>query len=162
MQIIVASSVHPGFIGADVLDSLLAIGHHLLIFGIFGIICAEFWAGKPGLTAATIARIGSLDLWYGILAAAVIVVGFGRVIFAAKGWGYYSHNGFFWAKMLTFAVIGLLSLPPTLAFIGWRKQSIQPGDGDIQRIRRYLHLELALFVFLPIFAAAMARGYGEF
>jgi uncharacterized membrane protein len=29
-------------------------------------------------------------------------------------------------------------------------------------VRRYLHAELALFVFLPIFAAAMARGYGEF
>jgi putative membrane protein len=144
------------------LDLLLAIGHHLLIFAIFGIICAEFWAMRPGMSTATIARIGSLDLWYGLLAAAVIVVGFCRAIFAAKGWGYYSHNAFFWAKLVTFGAIGLLSLPPTLALIRWRKAAAQPSDADVGRIRRYLHWELALFVFLPVFAAAMARGYGEF
>jgi putative membrane protein len=144
------------------LDLYLAIAHHLLIFGIFGIICAEFWALRPGVTSATVARIASIDLWYGILAAAVIVVGFCRAIFAAKGWAYYSHNGFFWAKILDFAVIGILSVPPTVKFIRWRKSGTVPGDPDIQRVRRYLHAELALFVFLPIFAAAMARGYGEF
>jgi len=144
------------------LDLSLAIAHHLLIFGIFGIICAEFWAVRPGVTSATVARIASIDLWYGILAAAVIVVGFCRAIFAAKGWAYYSHNSFFWAKILGFAIIGILSLPPTVTFIRWRKSCALPGDPDIQRVRRYLHAELALFVFLPIFAAAMARGYGEF
>lgn len=144
------------------LDLLLAMGHHLLIFAIFGIICAEFWAIRSAMSAAAIARIAKLDLWYGALAAAVVVVGFGRAIFAAKGWGYYSHNGFFWAKIATFAAIGFLSLPPTFAFIRWRRQSTLPSDGDIARVRRYLHLELGLFAFLPLFAAAMARGYGEF
>jgi putative membrane protein len=42
-----------------------------------------------------------------------------------------------------------------------RKLALQPSDGDIQRIRRYL-LELASFMLLPVFAAAMARGYGDF
>lgn len=144
------------------LDLSLAIAHHLLIFGIFGIICAEFWAVRPGVTSATVARIASIDLWYGILAAAVVAVGFCRAIFAAKGWAYYSHNAFFWAKILSFAVIGILSVPPTVKFIRWRRSGTVPGDPDIQLVRRYLHAELALFVFLPIFAAAMARGYGEF
>jgi putative membrane protein len=144
------------------LDLSLAIAHHLLIFGIFGIMCAEFWAVRPGVTSAAAARIASIDLWYGILAAAVIVVGFCRAIFAAKGWAYYSHNAFFWAKIASFAAIGILSLPPTFTFIRWRRSGALPGDPDIQRVRRYLHAELALFVFMPIFAAAMARGYGEF
>jgi uncharacterized membrane protein len=26
----------------------------------------------------------------------------------------------------------------------------------------YVHIELTLFMLLPLFAAAMARGYGEF
>jgi hypothetical protein len=30
------------------LDLLLAVSHHLLIFAIFGIFCAEFWAVRPG------------------------------------------------------------------------------------------------------------------
>jgi putative membrane protein len=145
-----------------VLDLLLAIAHHVLIFAIFGIICAEFWALRPGMSSATVARLGSLDLWYGILAAAVLAAGFCRAIFAAKGWGYYSHNAFFWAKLGTFVAIGLLSVPPTLALIRWRKAALAPSDSEVRAARRYLHWELALFVFLPIFAAAMARGYGEF
>jgi putative membrane protein len=144
------------------LDLSLAIGHHLLIFAIFGIICAEVWAVRPGLNGAAAARIASLDLWYGILAAAILVVGFCRAIFAAKGWAYYSHNAFFWAKLGTFAIIGLLSLPPTLAFLRWRKSALQPSEAEIRTVRRYVHLELALFVLLPVFAAAMARGYGQF
>jgi putative membrane protein len=144
------------------LDLTLAIGHHILIFGIFGIIFAEFWTVRPGMSSATVSRIASIDLWYGIFAAAVVVVGFCRAIFAAKGWAYYSHNAFFWAKIGSFAAIGLLSLPPTLAFIRWRKLAILPSDSDIKRVRGYLHTELALFVLLPVFAAAMARGYGEF
>jgi putative membrane protein len=144
------------------LDLLLAIGHHILIFAIFGIISAEFWAVRPGMSSSTVARLASVDLWYGILAVAVLVVGFCRAIFAAKGWGYYSHNAFFWAKLGTFAVIGLLSLPPTLALIRWRRSGLAPSESDVHSARRYLHWELALFVFLPVFAAAMARGYGEF
>jgi putative membrane protein len=144
------------------LDLSLAIAHHLLIFGIFGIICAELWALRSGVTSATVGRIASIDLWYGILAAAIVVVGFCRAIFAAKGWAYYSHNAFFWAKILSFALIGILSVPPTLTFIRLRNSGAVPVGPDIQRVRRYLHAEFSLFVFLPIFAAAMARGYGEF
>jgi putative membrane protein len=144
------------------LDLLLAVGHHLLIFGLFGIFCAEFWAVRPGMSSTTVARITAVDLWYGILAAAILVVGFCRAIFAAKGWGYYSHNAFFWAKLGSFAGVGLLSLPPTLAFMRWRKSALAPSESAVRSARRYLHWELALFVLLPIFAAAMARGYGEF
>jgi putative membrane protein len=132
-----------------------------LIFGIFGIIFAEFWVVRPGMSTATAARITSIDLWYGIFAAAIVVIGFCRAIFAAKGWAYYSHNMFFWAKVGSFAAIGLLSVPPTRAFIRWRKLGTAPNDAAIRGVRRYLHFELTLFVLLPIFAAAMARGYGE-
>jgi len=144
------------------LDLSLAVGHHLLIFAIFGVICAEVWAVRPGMSDAAAGRIAALDLWYGILAAAILAVGFCRAIFAAKGWLYYSHNAFFWAKLGTFAIIGLLSLPPTLAFLRWRKAALPPSEADIRAVRRYLHLELGLFLLLPVFAAAMARGYGQF
>jgi putative membrane protein len=144
------------------LDLVLAIVHHILVFAIFGILFAEFMALRRGMQSATVVRIASIDLWYGVFAVAVVIIGFCRAIFAAKGWAYYSHNAFFWAKIATFAAIGLLSAPPTIAFIRWRKAGIAPADDAIRAARRYLHIELALFVLLPIFAAAMARGYGEF
>ena len=90
------------------------------------------------------------------------IVEVARAIFAAKGWAYYSHNAFFWAKIAGFAAIGLLSVPPTLEFFRWKKSYSAPADAAVRSVRRYLHIELMLFVLLPIFAAAMARGYGEF
>jgi uncharacterized membrane protein len=81
------------------LDLVLAIAHHLLIFAIFAILFTEFWVVRPGMGAD---------------------------------------------------------------FIRWRKLGTAPDDAAVRGQRRYLHAELALFVLLPIFAAAMARGYGEF
>lgn len=144
------------------LDLAFAIGHHLLVFALFGVLFAELIAVRRGMDPAAVARIAAVDLWYGILAALILIVGFSRAVFAAKGWAYYSHNGFFWAKIATFAVIGLLSVPPTIRFIAWRREGTSPSDQAIAAVRRYLHAEVVLFALLPVFAAAMARGYGAF
>jgi putative membrane protein len=144
------------------LDLVLAIVHHILVFGLFGILFAEFMAVRPGISNTVVARIASIDLWYGLFAGAVVVIGLCRAIYAAKGWAYYSHNAFFWAKLGSFAAIGLLSIPPTLAFIRWRRSGVAPNDASIRSTRLYLHIQLTLFVVVLGCAAAMARGYGEF
>ena len=144
------------------LDLVLAVAHHLLIFSLFGVLTAEFVVVRPGMTNAMVERITAIDLWYGVLAGLILAVGFGRAIFAAKGWLYYSHNAFFWAKIAVFVIIGLLSVPPTLAFIRWRRAVDAPDDRQILRVRGLLWVEVGLFLLLPVFAAAMARGYGEF
>jgi putative membrane protein len=143
------------------LDLPLAIGHHLLVFMIFGVLFAELILVRPGMDQAVVARVVAIDLWYGILAGLIVIFGFSRAIFAAKGWDYYLHNVFFWAKIGTFAVIGLLSVPPTIAYIRWKRANLAPNDTQVGAIRRYLRIELPLFALLPIFAATMARGYGE-
>jgi putative membrane protein len=144
------------------LDLVLAIAHHLLIFALFGVLAVEFVVVRPGVTQAWIARVGRVDLWYGILAALILAVGFSRAVFAAKGWLYYSHNAFFWAKIATFALVGLLSVPPTIAYIRWRRADAPPSDAQVRQVRRLLWAEVVLFALLPALAAAMARGYGEF
>ncbi len=144
------------------LDLVLAIDHHLLIFAIFGVLVTELILLRRGMDQTAVAQMGAIDLWYGLLAGLIIIVGFSRAIFAAKGWDYYAHNAFFWAKIGTFAAIGLLSLPPTFAYIRWRRAKVIPTDAQVKGTRLYLWLELGLFALLPIFAAAMARGYGEF
>lgn len=143
------------------LDLTLACAHHLLIFIIFGTLFGEMVALGGTLTSATLARVARLDLVYGVAATLVLVVGFARVIFASKGWAYYSHNSFFWAKIVTFALIGLVSIVPTVAFMRWRKSAMLPDAAALKKVRMALHLELTLFILLPIFAAAMARGYGQ-
>jgi putative membrane protein len=131
-----------------------------LIFSLFGVLLAEFVLVRPGLDPIWVRRIGAVDNWYGLTALLILIVGFSRAVFAAKGWWYYQHNLFFWMKIGTFALIGLLSIPPTIAFIRWRKASKTPSAQAIASVRRLLWAQLLLFPLLLAFAAAMARGYG--
>ena len=89
------------------------------------------------------------------------MIGFSRAIFAAKGWLYYSHNLFFWAKIATFALIGILSAWPTIRYLRWRREGGAPAADDVARVRQLLWAQVALFPLLLAFAAAMARGFGE-
>ncbi len=146
-------------------DLLLAVAHHILIFAIAAVLAFEVGVVRQGLTATDIRRVAKVDAWYGILAALIIAVGFVRAIYAAKGWAYYSVNTFFWAKLITFGIVGLLSIPPTIAYIRWRSAlkkdaAFLPAPSAIATARRFLWLEVIVFAFIPIFAAAMARGYG--
>ena len=148
-------------------DLHLAIAHHVLIFSLAGVLAFEIGAVRPNLTMLDIPRVARVDLWYGILAALILIVGFSRAIFAAKGWAYYSHNAFFWAKIGTFALVGLLSIAPMMTFLRWRRElksdpAFVPSQRDVNRVRWYLFTEAVLFLLIPAFAAAMARGYGSF
>ncbi len=111
--------------------------------------------------------MGKVDLAYGIMAGVVIIVGIIRVNFDDKGAEYYIHNAAFWLKMVSFIAVGLLSLPPTMAFIRWRRRlAAEPGfvpeAGEVARARNFFIAEIVGFALIVSFAAAMARGYGSF
>jgi putative membrane protein len=147
-------------------DLHLAIAHHLLFLLLAGVLAFEIGVVRSSIDREAILRVARVDAWYGILAVAIIVVGFSRAIFAAKGWAYYSVNLFFWAKVGAFAVVGLLSIMPTTEFIRWRKATsatltFSPAPHGIRNVRRVLFAEAMVFALIPVFAAAMARGYGS-
>ena len=147
------------------LDLVLAIAHHLAVFLLVAILAAEFALLRPGLAGPRIGQLARIDAAYGGVAALVVVVGVLRVIFGASGWGYYVSNYAFWAKMAAFVVMGLLTIQPTIAIRRWLKAG---GDdagyavppAEIASSRRYIHLQVGIVLLIPIFAAAMARGYG--
>ncbi|SHF76840.1 putative membrane protein [Kaistia soli DSM 19436] len=145
-------------------DLVLAILHHLLVFSLFAILAVELVWLKRDLSLPGLQRVGRLDMIYGAVAGAVLVVGILRVFFGLKGYEYYVSSHSFWAKMAAFAVVGLLSIPPTLQMIRWRKRAeAEPGwlpsAPEVAGARRYLHIEAAVFLLILVFAAAMARGY---
>ena len=144
------------------LDTLLAVLHHLGMFTLLGLLTLELSVARRGLQLEQLVSLARIDRLYGTFSGLVIAVGVVRVVFAAKGWDYYSHNWFFWAKMGAFAGVGLLSIRPTLSFIKWRRASTAPGDEDVGQVRRFLVAQVVLFAFIPAFAALMARGYGVF
>ena len=83
-----------------------------------------------------------------------------------KGAAYYFHSVPFIAKLTLFAIIGLLSIYPTVQFLSWRnalKQGAVPtiDSTKLRAIRTLIHWELAALVFLLLCAALMARGIGS-
>jgi putative membrane protein len=88
-------------------DFVLASLHHLAVFSLMAIVAAEIVLLRPDLDAAVVARLARLDLAYGIAAAAVLIAGFARVFFGAKGASYYFHNHVVWTNLGVFVVIGL-------------------------------------------------------
>jgi putative membrane protein len=146
------------------LDIGLAYLHHLAVFGLVGLLCAELVLVRPGLDAAQARRIARLDGVYGGLAGLVIVAGLLRVFFGDKGWGFYVESHVFWTKMALFLAMGLVSIAPTMAFMKWRKAAeAEAGyavpEAEILRARRFIHAELLIVALIPLAAAAMARGF---
>lgn len=147
------------------IDLILAISHHLVVFLLVAILAAEFALLRPGLAGARIGQLAGIDAAYGGVATLVIIVGVLRVIFGASGWEYYVANYAFWAKMAAFLVMGLLTIQPTIAIRRWLKASKEAAGyeipaAEIAASRRHIHLQAGVLVLIPIFAAAMARGYG--
>jgi len=143
-------------------DLTLAILHHLAIVSLIVLLAFEFALLRPGLSAKDLARVTRVDAAYGATAGLVILFGVCRVIWGFKGADYYLSNPWFWAKMASFLAIGLLSIPPTVALLRWRKTSRQdaaflPPNADIARLRSFIHAEVALLGLVVAFAAAMAR-----
>jgi putative membrane protein len=147
-------------------DLVLASTHHLAVFALVALFAAEFALLRPGLSRARINQLAKVDAAYGAVAGVVIVVGIIRVIFGAVGWEYYVGNHAFWGKMGAFLIMGLLTIPPTMAFRRWVKAGegmpdFAPPSAEIASSRRFLHLQAGVLLLIPIFAAMMARGYGS-
>ena len=146
-------------------DAVLAIAHHLRVFALAMVLASEAMLVRPQISAADAIKVARIDIAFGILAGLILVVGFGRVYFGIKGPDYYWHNPFFHAKLGAFLLVGILSIWPTIRFIRWRAAigrdaAFVPPTSEVEKIRKFIHLELVVFFLIPVFAALMAR-YGS-
>ncbi|MHA6644808.1 DUF2214 family protein [Mesorhizobium sp. A623] len=149
----------------DTADLGLAILHHLLVFSLAGIIGAEFVLVRGDLSRSTINRLARIDRHYGLVAMLIILVGVGRVVYGLKGWEFYVYNWVFWAKMAAFLAVGLLSIRPTMRYIAWNRHAgadpqFQVPATELASVRSAVRTQAVVFLLIPVFAAAMARGYG--
>jgi putative membrane protein len=147
-------------------DLILAILHHLAIATLIVLIAVELALLKPGMTSRDLRILTRIDAGYGASAGLVIVIGICRVIWSIKTADFYLGNPWFWTKMESFAALGLLSIPPTIAILKWRKAQQQnsdflPPNDTVVGLRRFVKLQVALLAVILASAAAMAR-YGAF
>lgn len=138
----------------------LAIFHHILVFGLVAMLFMQ--RTLLSVSPINIRRIARLDMGVGITALLVLIVGIGRVMGPGKGWAFYQDNPFFWIKIACFALIGLLSIAPTVAILKWSKAvkadpTFQPQPMQVRQLRMITGLMALLLIPLLASAAAMAR-----
>ena len=147
-------------------SALFAFLHHVAAFGLVAALAVELVLLRQPLTVQSARALLRADLVYGIAAAVILTVGALRVLFFEKGIQYYMHSVPFVAKLTLFAVVGVVSIRPTMTFLSWRG-AVARGEAPvvdepkIKVLRRLVHLELAAVVGILLCAALMARGLGS-
>lgn len=147
------------------IDLLLTMAHHLSVFVLVGIVAAEFALLRPGLAGTRLRQLVRIDRAYGLVALLVVVAGVGRVFWGRTDASYYLSNHVFWGKMGLFVIVGLLSIQPTISLFRWGRAlkgdaGFAVPDDQVRRSRHFVHLQVIGLALIPLFAAAMARGYG--
>ena len=141
--------------------------HHLAAFIVVGTLMVELVVLKGDLTPTSARSVLRMDAAYGIAALVLLVVGFLRVFYTEKGAAYYFSSGAFLTKLTLFIIVGLLSIYPTMKFLGWRK-ALREGRvpefdaGSRRRVRVLIHIELTLLFVIMLMAVMMARGVWYF
>lgn len=137
--------------------------HHLAAFGLALALVAELALLQLHFTQEIARKIRAFDAIYGICAGLILVLGAARVMYFEKTADYYLHSGPFLLKMGLFAVVGLISIYPTLIFLKWGaslKAGVLPEFSSVQRqsVLRILGLELCGLAGIILAAAMMAKG----
>lgn len=144
-------------------DAALSVLHFLFVLLVAGTLTAEAFVLRLPVDGRVARLLLRIDLFYGIGSVGLILAGVARVFWGAKGASYYAGEPFFWAKMATFGLIGLISIGPTRSFMRWNKAagadpSFAVDEPTAKKVRRLVMIEAHLLALVVIFAALMARG----
>jgi len=147
------------------MEVALAYLHFVSILALAGFLVTEFCLCNRDLQPPHVRVLAWVDLLYLLAAAATLISGLLRVFAVGKGAGFYLHNPVFYIKLSLFIAVGLISIMPTLQFQRWNRALKAGaerilGEREIVTARRYIALELVLFVLIPLMAVLMARGTG--
>ncbi len=146
-------------------NALIAACHFIAAFTLAGALVAESMLLRGRVDGPVIERLLRTDLIYGLSAIAVLAFGLCRAFFFEKPVVFYLYSAPFWVKLGLFAIIGLLSIAPTLAFFRARNAArIDPDYGmapnQVAKLRHRVALELALLLAMLPAASLMAKGIG--
>jgi putative membrane protein len=144
-------------------DAVLAYLHFISIFLLFSFMVTEAMMMRGTLDAAAVRLLGRVDLWYLGAAIAVLVTGFLRLMFGAKGPEFYLSAWPIYAKIALFVVVGVVSVGPTIRFVRWRRMFERDAawrvpDDERKATRRTIMIEMHIGALIPLVAVIMSRG----
>ncbi|HKU66932.1 MAG TPA: DUF2214 family protein [Candidatus Baltobacteraceae bacterium] len=134
-------------------SALVAYAHFLAIFATLALLVAEVAVYARDMPEGRQQLLSRLDLGYLGGALALIATGMLRLTTSPNGAAFYAHNPVFWTKMGLFVLVALLSIPPTMHYLGRYRASYRI-------IRAYQTAQIAVFFAIPLCATLMARGVG--
>ena len=146
-------------------NASVAYIHYLSFMLCFGALIYERISLKTSPNRKEAISMVVADVVYGIAGIALLVSGIYRVIKFGQGSDFYTQNPLFWAKMVTFGLVGGLSLYPTFTYVLW---AIPLSKGElpnvtsklVSRLKMIINIELMGFASIPFLATLMARGVG--
>ena len=153
-------------IPVDLLRSASVAYIHYLSFMIcFGALVFERISLKANPNRQEAISMVFADIIYGIAGVALLISGIYRVIKFGQGSEFYTENPIFWTKIIVFALVGSLSLYPTITYVLWAiplsKGTLpQVKENLASRLRFIINVELIGFASIPFLATLMARGVG--
>ena len=150
----------------DLLKSAsVAYIHYLSFMLCFGALIFERISLKPNPDRKQAISMVVADIIYGIAGIALLISGIYRVLKFGQGSEYYTQNPIFWTKIIVFALVGSLSLYPTITYVLWaiplsKGNLPQVTENLVARLRLIINIELVGFASIPFLATLMARGVG--
>lgn len=147
-------------------EALLSYAHILAILTMTVFLASEAALCRAEwLNAAVVERLAKLDMVYAVAAISVLLTGAARVVWGAKGMGWYLSNPLMHVKFTLFVAMGLISIKPTLAFIRWRRalraHGTLPTADEIRATRKWVMVQAHILPLVPLAAVFMARGFGK-
>ena len=137
--------------------------HYLSFMICFGALIYERISLKTNPSKDQAISMIIADIIYGVAGITLLISGIYRVIKFGQGADFYTENPVFWIKIIIFALVGSLSLYPTITYILWAipisKGNLPNVNSNlVSRLRLILNIELIGFSLIPLFATLMARG----
>jgi putative membrane protein len=147
------------------LEAILAYLHISAILTLVVFLASEAALCRAEWMNETIVnRLVTVDRIYGIAALSVLVTGLLRIYLGMKGSAYYWHNWLLYVKLGLFVLVGLLSIPPTIRFIRWRRTLAAtgglPSADEVRATRKLVMVQAHIVPIIPLAAVFLARGFG--
>ena len=145
------------------LEIFLRYVHFISIFAIVGSLASEHILLEKSMTRAEIGRVSRIDAVYGLAALTLVIAGLTLWLgsIGKPSW-FYSKNSVFHLKITLVAVVGLLSIYPTVFFLRNRKGDPSEAVVIPSSVFMMVRIELLLLLVIPLLAGLMAHGVGYF
>lgn len=141
--------------------SIVSYFHIAAVFVLFSSLIIELALLKKEMTKNDIKIITKADLFFGISAGVTVVLGLLRMYHFGKGVDYYLMNHLFIMKLSAFAIVGVLSIYPTITFLKARKikeDKIQLEN--FKPIKLIILFEITILLIIPFLAVLVTNGLG--